>query len=166
MEIAFAIVAAEIAFWLLVLSGMTARYVWHRERLSTVLLVSVPLADVALLAFTAIDLAGGAEATVTHGLAALYLGFSVALGPVIVAATDRRFAKRPRERLGAWRLWARVVAACAIAAVVLLGLALIADDPDPLLLRLPQLGVIAVGWLILGPVWDTVRDAGRRAAMK
>jgi hypothetical protein len=153
MVIAFAIAGAELAFWVLLLGGMTARYVWRRRRLSRALLLSVPLADVVLLAATAIDLARGATAEWSHGLAALYLGFSVVLGPLVVAATDRRFARGPRLRTGPWRLWLRVVAAAALAAVLLGGLSLLADDPEPLYGWFTQLGVITVGWLLLGPVW-------------
>ena len=61
MEIAIAIAACEIAFWALLFGGMAARYWWRRRRLSTVLLVAIPVADALLLALTAIDLARGAR---------------------------------------------------------------------------------------------------------
>ncbi len=105
---------ARAAFWLLLFGGMAARYWWRRRRLSTVLLALIPVADALLLAFTAVDLARGAEAAWSHGLAALYLGFCVVLGPQIVASMDRRFAKRPRVPVNEWRLWLRVVAASAL----------------------------------------------------
>ncbi len=153
MEIAVAIAVCEIAFWVLLLGGMVARYWWQRRRLSTVLLASIPLADALLLAFTAVDLSRGAEASWTHGLAALYLGFSILLGPLVVAATDRRFAKQPALKVGHWLLWLRVVGAAALAALVLGGLTLLADDPEPLYGWFGQLGLITVGWLVFGPVW-------------
>jgi hypothetical protein len=153
MEIAIAIAVCELAFWALLLGGMAARYWWRRRRASTVLLALIPVADALLLAFTAIDLGRGAEAHWTHGLAALYLGFSVVLGPVVVAATDRRFAKRPPLRIGHWRLWLRVVAASALAALVLASLTLVARDPEPLSGWFGTLALIAAGWLLLGPLW-------------
>ena len=161
MEIAIAIAACEIAFWLLLFGGMAARYWWRRRRLSTVLLALIPVADALLLAFTAVDLARGAEAAWSHGLAALYLGFSVLLGPLVVASMDRRFAKRPRGEGRRWRLWLRVVGASALAALVLGGLALLADDPEPLYGWFGTLALICGGWLVFGPLWPS-RQKGTR----
>ncbi len=62
--------------------------------LSTVLLLGVPLADVALLAFSVIDLRRGGAAGIAHGLAAVYLGVSVAFGHQMVRWADERFAHR------------------------------------------------------------------------
>ena len=157
MEIAIAIAACEIAFWLLLFGGMAARYWWRRRRLSTVLLALIPVADALLLAFTAVDLARGAEAAWSHGLAALYLGFSVVLGPQIVASMDRRFAKRPRVPVNEWHLWLRVVGASALAALVLGGLGLLAEDREPLYGWFGTLAVICGGWLVFGPLWPSRR---------
>lgn len=88
------IVACEIAFWIVLAAGLLARYAWRRERLSTALLVAVPLIDLVLLAATVADLAGGATAGFSHGLAAAYLGFSVAFGPSLVRWADVRVAHR------------------------------------------------------------------------
>ena len=92
--IAAAIIAAEVAFWLLLLGGLVARYGLGRPRLGAALLIGVPLVNVALLGITAVDLARGAEADWSHGLAALYLGASVAFGPSLVRAADRGVARR------------------------------------------------------------------------
>ena len=78
--IAAAIGACEIAFWLLVLGGLAARYVLVRPRLGAILLMCVPLVDGLLLAVTAVHIADGARADWTHGLAAVYLGFSIIVG--------------------------------------------------------------------------------------
>ena len=88
------IVAAEIAFWLILLSGLAARYVLDRRRLGMALLIATPLVDLALLAATTIDLRRGGEAALPHALAAVYIGVSVAWGKRIVAWTDARFAHR------------------------------------------------------------------------
>ena len=67
------------------------------------MLAAVPAVDVLLLAVTAVDLARGAEAGWSHGLAAVYLGFSVMLGPPLIRRTRpalRRRAARNRPTSG------------------------------------------------------------------
>src|SRR5918996_719589 len=92
--IAALIIASEIAFWLVLLGGLATRYLLRRPRLGAALLLTTPLVDVALLAFTVIDLRGGATATAAHALAAVYIGVSVAFGHSIVGWADARFAHR------------------------------------------------------------------------
>lgn len=88
------IVACEIGFWLLLLAGLVARYVLRRDRLSAALLLATPVIDVVLLAATAVDLRGGAEATPAHALAAIYVGVALGYGTHAVAWADARFAHR------------------------------------------------------------------------
>ena len=88
------IVAAEIAFWLTLISGLAARYVLGRPRLGLALIVATPAVDLALLGATTIDLRGGGEAGLPHALAAVYIGVSVAWGKRIVDWADARFAHR------------------------------------------------------------------------
>jgi hypothetical protein len=88
------IVAVEIAFWALLVAGLTARYVLRAPRLGAALLIAVPLVDLVLLGATIIDLRGGATAGTAHGLAAVYIGVSVAFGHRIIRWTDVRFAHR------------------------------------------------------------------------
>ena len=127
------IVTCEIAFWVLLGSGLAARYLLRARTLSTILLGSVPLVDVVLLIASVIDLWGGGEASMSHGLAAVYIGVSVAFGGQMIRWADQRFAHRfvggptpvrpPRtgrdhaahER----RQWLRHLLAYAIAAAVL-----------------------------------------------
>lgn len=92
--IAFVIVATEIAFWVVLFSGLAARYVLRRPRLGAALLVATPLVDVALLGFTVLDLSNGATASVAHSLAAVYIGVSLAFGHQLVRWADVRFAQR------------------------------------------------------------------------
>lgn len=92
--IAATVAGCEIAFWLLLVGGLTARYVLGRARLGAILLVSVPVVDLVLLTVTAIDLANGARANWTHGLAMVYLGVAVVFGPALIRSADRRFADR------------------------------------------------------------------------
>jgi hypothetical protein len=86
------IIACEIGFWVVLAAGLAARYVFRARRLSAFLLVCVPLVDVVLLAATAIDLRRGGQATASHGLAAIYIGVSIAFGHQMIAWADRRFA--------------------------------------------------------------------------
>ena len=156
MVIAAAIAAAEIGFWALVLGGLAARYVLHRRRLSTMMLLLVPAVDVLLLAVTAIDLARGAEAGWSHGLAAVYLGFSVALGPPLIQSLDRRFARLPPRPVNEWALWGRAVLASAVSAA-LLGLLMLIGNTTALVGWFGQLGAITVIWLLFGPLWSAVQ---------
>jgi hypothetical protein len=138
------IVACEIGFWVLLGAGLAARYLLRARALSIALLLAVPLVDVVLLAATVIDLRRGGEAGITHGLAAVYLGVSVAYGHQLVGWADQRFAHRfaggpapvrpprtgrahaARER----RQWLRHALAYAVAAAVLAVLTLVVDDLD------------------------------------
>jgi hypothetical protein len=88
------IVAAEVAFWLLLAAGLTARYVLRRPQLGLALLVATPLVDIALLAATTVDLRRGGEAVLPHALAAVYIGVSVAWGKRLIDWADTRFAYR------------------------------------------------------------------------
>jgi hypothetical protein len=90
----FLIVGAELAFWLTLFSGLTARYGLRRPHLGLALLAATPLVDVALLAATTIDLRSGGEAAVPHALAAVYIGVSVAWGRQLIGWADARFAHR------------------------------------------------------------------------
>lgn len=88
------IVAAEIGFWVMLASGLVARYPLQRPRLGAALLVATPLVDVFLLTVTVIDLSRGATATVFHSLAAIYIGVSLAFGHSMIRWADVRFAHR------------------------------------------------------------------------
>lgn len=88
------IVTCEITFWILLLLGLAARYLLRARKLSAALLICVPLVDVLLLAASVLDLRGGAEADIAHGLAAIYIGVSVAFGGQMIRWADQRFAHR------------------------------------------------------------------------
>ncbi|WP_230424927.1 hypothetical protein [Prauserella cavernicola] len=172
-----AIVAAEAAFWVLLLGGLVVRYLARRERLSIWLLRGVPLVDVVLVTLVAADLAQGAAPSLAHALAAVYLGFTLAFGHATIAWADARFrhrfadgpapvkpAKGSRAEVrGLWREWLRVVLAAAIAAGLLLVLVAVEGDPVPgsaeELARHPYwsvlalLGVITAGWFLAGPAF-------------
>ena len=88
------IVAAELAFWLVLAAGLAARYHLRRPRLGMALLAATPLVDLALLAATTVHLRRGGEAALPHALAAVYIGVSVAWGARLIAWADVRFAHR------------------------------------------------------------------------
>jgi hypothetical protein len=89
-----AIVACEVAFWILLGCGLLARYVLRARSLSTALLLAVPLVDVVLLGISVADLRRGGSAHAAHGLAAIYIGVSLAFGHQMIAWADERFAHR------------------------------------------------------------------------
>jgi hypothetical protein len=88
------IIACEIGFWVFLGAGLASRYLLNLRRLGAALLVCVPLVDLVLLAATVVDLRSGATANFAHGLAAVYLGFSVAFGHSVIRWADVRFAHR------------------------------------------------------------------------
>ena len=97
------IVACEIGFWVVLGAGLVARYLLGRRRLGGVLLTLVPFVDLVLLVATVIDLSNGATAGFQHGLAAAYIGFSVAFGPSMIRWADQRFAHRFAGGPAPWR---------------------------------------------------------------
>jgi hypothetical protein len=175
--IAAAIATCEVGFWVCVLGGLFVRYRLGMERLGVALLIGVPLVDLALCAFTAADLADGATAGWAHGLAAAYLGFGLAFGPLLVGWADRRFLGRepvPRpggaERVAReWRLWRRCVTACLVASAAL-GLFVVAAGDAGRSEALwagggwfLELGAVCAAWLLLGPVWAMLAEGWRHA---
>ncbi|WP_062642026.1 hypothetical protein [Streptomyces maremycinicus] len=88
------IIACEAAFWVLLAAGLAFRYVFRMPRLGLALLLCEPLLEVVLFAVTAIDLRNGAEPDWRHGLAAVYIGFTVGLGHSTITWVDARVAHR------------------------------------------------------------------------
>lgn len=98
----FWIIAAEIAFWIVIIAGLFTRYIWKRNRLSIFFFLLTPVIDFALLVLTAIDLKNGATASFTHALAAIYIGGSIAYGKSMIAWADSKFQswilKKPSKK--------------------------------------------------------------------
>jgi hypothetical protein len=151
--------------------GLMARYLLGRERLSRGLLLSLPAIDLLLLAFTAVDLETGTPATLAHGLATAYVGFTIAFGSVAVRWADAHFAHRfaagptpPRAPTQGWSavryellLWLRCVMAWLIT-LVLLGALIAFVDEDANTQALHLWYRIAFGsvflWFVFGPLWS------------
>ncbi|MDW0113444.1 hypothetical protein [Sporosarcina saromensis] len=89
--IAWAIIACEIGFWVVILAGLITRYLFNRKRLGLFFLALTPVIDLLLLIVTATDLYNGATATQVHAIAAIYLGISVAFGKSMIRWADERF---------------------------------------------------------------------------
>lgn len=170
------IVACEVGFWFVLLLGLAARYLLRRKTLSRALLVSLPLLDLLLLAFTAIDLRRGTAATFAHGLAAAYIGFTIAFGGLMVKWADAHFAHRfaagppPNSAPSrGWelvrydgKLWGRCVVACLLTMALVEALVQFVGDGDatqPLLAWHKHAFGCIVLWFCFGPAWSLVRSA-------
>ncbi|WP_326941899.1 hypothetical protein [Agreia sp. Leaf244] len=120
------------------------------------LLALTPVLDLILLAANAIDLSRGSTATFAHGLAAIYLGVSVAYGHKMIQWADTRFAHRfadgpaPTKRYESaytaecWRDVVRTGIALAIAASVLWLLIAIASDPQRSAALTSMFGILGI----------------------
>lgn len=158
------IVACEIGFWVFVALGLAARYALDRRRLGAVMLATAPVVDLVLLFAVVINLRTGASANFSHGLAALYLGISIAYGHPMITWADTRFAHRfahgaaPLKLHGreyAKKCWADVVrtaVAVGVAAGIIWLLRSLVDDPtrtEALLGIYPVLGI----WFAIDLLW-------------
>lgn len=140
--ILMAIVVCEVAFWVAIIAGLAARYLLRRPRLGGALLVLAPVIDAVLLALVAVDLLGGGTASWQHGLAAIYIGVSIAYGKRMVAWADGHFHHRfaggpaPERLTGArytvkcWRDVLLTALAVAIAAGTLGAITFVVNDAE------------------------------------
>lgn len=167
----FLIVSCEVAFWVVLLVSLAVRYLLHQDALSRWLLWSLPLIDLLLLAFTAIDLEAGTTASFAHGLAATYVGFTLAFGSVAIRWADAHFSYRfaggpvpAKAPSGGWgivrldlALWLRSIGAWIIAlALVEALIAYVGNDTatQPLLAWYKYGFGSVVLWFIFGPFWS------------
>lgn len=163
-----ALLVGEALFWALLASGLAARYLLRRPRLGAALLVSTVLVDLGVLATAVIDIRSGGAATFAHGLAAIYVGFSVAFGLVIVRWADVRAAHRwaggpaptpvpkqgPERARHEWDRFARWVVAALICSAVLGLVHLLAGPGADLTALTPwfgRLGLVTAIWFVTGP---------------
>lgn len=157
------IAACEVGFWVVLGAGLLARYALRMRKLGAVLLVCTPLVDVVLLVATVVDLRSGGEAKAAHGLAAIYLGVSVAFGHSMLRWADQRMAHRfaggppPSRppRYGAarvrheWREWGKFALAWAVACSVMLLLMYVVGTPE----RTQALWGQVRGMTVVGLIW-------------
>ncbi|HET7740292.1 MAG TPA: alpha/beta hydrolase [Mycobacterium sp.] len=165
------IVACEIGFWLVIAAGLVARYLCRAPRTGAALLALAPAVDLVLLVVTTVDLHRGASASWHHGLAALYLGLSLAYGHRILSWADSHFAYRfggsvrptaPSGRDYARQCWGDVVRTllgASIAGGLLLGMIAWIGSPqrsvglDALFPVLGLLVVIDFLWAVSYTLW-------------
>ncbi|MDX2559294.1 hypothetical protein PV371_06485 [Streptomyces sp. TX20-6-3] len=136
------IVVCEVGFWVLLAAGLATRYLLKMPRTGIALLLCEPLLEVLLLVVTAIDLKNGADPSWKHGLAALYIGYTVGHGHRTVKWLDGHAAHRlggaarpptpPRYGMARARhegkVWLGSVTAAAVASGLLLLAALYVGD--------------------------------------
>ncbi len=173
------IVACEVGFWVILLLALAVRYLLRKEPLSRALLLCLPLIDVLLLVFTAMDLRRGATATFAHGLAAAYVGFTIAFGGIAVKWADAHFAHRfaggpvpGRAPSRGWEavryefnLWVRCIVACVITMALVEALVQFigtSEATQPLLAWHKRAFGCIVLWFFFGPLWG-LATAWRRA---
>ncbi|CAL9530529.1 hypothetical protein SUDANB58_04036 [Streptomyces sp. enrichment culture] len=135
------VIACEVGFWVLLAAGLAFRYLLGMRRTGMALLLCEPLLEVVLLAVTAADLRNGAEPSWKHGLAAVYIGYTVGHGHRTVKWLDGHAAHRvdgrplppPRYGMARARYEGRVWLGTVVAAAVATGLLRLAmwyvDDP-------------------------------------
>jgi len=88
------IIACEVAFWVLLAVGLLFRYALKMPRTGLAFLLCEPLLEVLLLVVTAVDLRDGAEPSWHHGVAAVYIGFTVGLGHSTIKWADAQVSHR------------------------------------------------------------------------
>lgn len=171
------IIACEIGFWFILGAGLAARYLLQMPRLGAVLLVCTPVVDLVLFVATVLDLRNGATATAAHGLAAAYIGFSIAFGHSLIRWADQRVAHRffggpppwkpPKggkaRAAYEWREWFKGLLGWAVACAMLGGGILMIGDwerSQELATWAGRLSLVLVIWLIGWPVWATIASVG------
>ncbi|MGW5784047.1 hypothetical protein ACWEWK_08660 [Streptomyces sp. NPDC003757] len=178
------IIACEVGFWVLLALGLGARYLLKWRRTGVVLLLCEPVLELVLFAVTAYDLKTGAEPGWEHGLAALYIGCTVAYGHYTIRWLDGHAAHRlaggpppvrpPRHGMPRARhegaLWLRTLLGAAVACALLQGAVwYVGGDGDVSSLRSFQWtalrvtgihGLIALTYLI----WPKKAPAGTSSA--
>jgi len=173
------IIGCEIAFWVVLALALTVRYVLRLDSYSRLLLLALPCVDLLLLGLTALDLKGGRPAGVAHGLAAAYVGVTVAFGSITVSWADGHvahwFVGSPKPATAPTRgwpalryellLWVRCIAAALITMVLVAGLITFVNDEARtealhVWFRIP-LGSVFF-WFLFGPLWTLLFTSWRR----
>lgn len=153
------IAACEVAFWLVLGTGLLLRYAARLPRASVVVLACTPLVDVVLLVAAIIDLQGGGTATAAHGLAAIYIGCSIGFGHRMIAWADswaayklagaprpQKPAKGTREHAAHERsMWFRHLLAWAVGCGLLMAAVGLIGDSD----RTQALSGMAGVWTVV-----------------
>ncbi|OKP88433.1 hypothetical protein [Paenibacillus sp. P32E] len=158
--VAWAIVACEVLFWVVVLAGFSARYLFKRRKLGLFFLALTPVLDIILLIIAGVDLYNGAAATTAHALAAIYISVSIVFGKSMIYWADERFryyvtklGPAPVKRYGldharhSFKGWVKHVLSFLLGGGILYGLIIWIDDParTDALLSIVSLWSVVVG---------------------
>jgi hypothetical protein len=166
------IIACEIGFWIILALGLFVRFVLKLDTLSKFILLCVPLLDIALLVATMVDLNSGKPAEFSHGLAAVYLAFTVVYGHSIIQWADSyvsyKFFSGSNPKINAygwayakyeWLQWLKALLACVIAATLLSIAIFYIDNPkntEALAQWYSHLFWLLAIWLAGWPLWYTI----------
>lgn len=137
------IIICEVGFWVILAAGLATRYLLRMPRLGIAILLCEPLLELLLLVVTALDLKNGADPSWKHGLAAVYIGYTVGHGHRTVKWLDGHAAHRfngtpvPRPPRYGWPrarhegvVWLGTVVAAGVATGLLLLAKWYVDDPS------------------------------------
>lgn len=172
------IVLLEVLFWVCLFGGLFVRYVFAWRHVSAALLIATPFTDLIQLVVALFDVAGGGYPSFLHGMAAFYIGFSIAGGQQVVYAMDVRFSARfngarsqkaakvkiPQQRLqDAYKDWYRCIYASVVSLGILFTLIAVAGYRKSFWLIYWSIVVLftVVMWWILG-VWRLERKLGKK----
>lgn len=153
------IVVCEVLYWIVLLTGLTVRYLLRRPRAGGILLACTPLVDLILLTVSVLDLRAGGTAAAAHTLAAIYIGVSIGFGPSLMRWADVRFAHRfvggpapvkpprsgPGQAAHARRAWFRHLLAWGVGVGLMLLAVLLIGEPS----RTEQLLSSAKAWTLI-----------------
>jgi hypothetical protein len=158
--IAWAIVACEIGFWVVIVLGLYTRYVLKKNKLGLFFLALTPVIDLILLIITGFDLYRGATATIAHAIAAVYIGVSIGFGKSMIKWADERYryyvikeGAKPIKLFGMehsmhyLKGWGKHVIAYLIGAGLLVGVIFLINDSSR---TEAFLGVLQTWTLVLG----------------
>lgn len=105
--VAWTIVACEIGFWVFIIGGLIARYLFRLEKVGLIILAMTPVIDLVLIIVTGIDMYRGATPTIAHSIAPAYLALSVIFGKDMIRWADERFVyyikrqgEKPERKIG------------------------------------------------------------------
>ncbi|MER7398842.1 hypothetical protein ABT381_25425 [Streptomyces sp. NPDC000151] len=142
------VVLCEVGFWVLLAVGLALRYLARMPRTGAAVLLMEPLLELVLLVVTVLDLRNGAQADWKHGLAAVYIGFTVGYGHYTIRWADahvaHRFGGGPKppgagygraRAVHEWKLWLRTVVMGVVAAGLLQAAIWYVGDGDTASLR-------------------------------
>lgn len=91
MYIVTLIILAEVLMWVCIGLVIFARYKLENKPLSIFFFLLMIVVNIVLLILTSLDLKNGGDATFAHGLAAIYIGISIAFGRSMIRYADNLY---------------------------------------------------------------------------